>query len=189
MTDPVFFTDRTAWREWLKRHHNSESEVWILAYKRHTGKPCLSYIEALEEALCYGWIDSRLRRIDDEKHLWRFAPRRPDSIWSLNNRRHAERLIKAGRMTKHGLAKIEAAKKTGEWDKALAPSTPPEIPEDLRAALKKNGVAWRNFEKLAKSYQTQFLYWIMTAKRPETRQKRIMETVRKARQNKKLYPI
>jgi uncharacterized protein YdeI (YjbR/CyaY-like superfamily) len=185
--EPVFFADRSEWRKWLVKNHDKESEIWILAFKTHTGKKGLSYSEALEEALCYGWIDSRLRRIDDEKHTWRFAPRKPGSIWSLGNRTRAERLMKEGRMTPYGLAKIEAAKRSGEWDKAIAPSTPPRIPEDLKAALKKDGIAWKNFQGFAKSYQTQYIYWIIAAKRAETREKRIREVAERAKQNKKMY--
>ncbi len=187
LTEPVFFADKTAWRKWLAENHNKQTEIWILTYKVHTGKHCLSYTDALDEALCYGWIDSRLRRIDDEKHLWRFAPRRPDSIWSLSNRTRVERLIKEGRMTKHGLAKVEAGKRSGEWDKAIAPSKPPRIPKDLRDALKEDAQAWRNFQSFAKSYQTTYIYWVLTAKRKPTREKRIAEVVRRAGRNLKPY--
>ena len=183
----IFFKDNETWRRWLEKNHDKETEVWILTYKVHTGRKCLRYFEALDEALCWGWIDSRVRRMDDEKHLMRFAPRKPKSIWSLSNRGRVERLVKQGRMTIHGLAKVEAAKESGEWDKAIAPSTPPNMPPDLREALKKNEPAWKNFRGLARSYRTQYIYWIITAKRAETRKKRIDEVVKRARQNKRMY--
>ena len=184
---PAFFRDRDAWRRWLERNHDRVNEIWILTYKVHTGRKCLSYQDALDEALCWGWIDSRVRTIDAERHLWRFAQRRPRSIWSLKNRTRAEKLIEEGRMTIHGMKKIEAAKKSGEWEKAIAPSRPPRMPKDLKEALMKDEKAWKNFQAFAKSYKTQYLYWIMTAKREETRKKRIEEVVRRSRQNKRSY--
>ena len=182
---PVFFKNRAEWRKWLRRNHDNASEVWILTYKRHTGRKCLNYTEALEEAICYGWIDCRLRRLDDEKHLWRFAPRKPKSIWSLRNRRLAERLTKEGRMTPSGLATVEAGKRSGEWEKAISPSTPPRIPSDLKVALEKDALAWKNFKGFAKSYRTSYIYWVLTAKREETRRRRVDEVVNRARKNLK----
>jgi uncharacterized protein YdeI (YjbR/CyaY-like superfamily) len=187
--EATFFPDRASWRRWLARNHDSSSEVWILAYKVHTGKKALSYSDALDEALCYGWIDSRMRRIDDEKHMWRFAPRKPNSIWSLNNRRRVEKLISQGRMRAQGLAKVEAGKRSGRWDEALAPSKPPRMPGDLTNALKQDDLAWRNFKAFANSYRTAYIYWVISAKREETRRGRIDVVVEKARQNKKHHMI
>lgn len=185
--EPVFFKDRGVWRKWLQKNHDMSSEIWIIAFKRHTGKQSMSYEEALEEAICYGWIDSRLRRIDDERHTWRFAPRKPDSIWSLSNRRRAERLIMEGRMTAPGMAKIEAAKKSGEWHKAYRPSKPPRMPKDLREALMQDELALRNFRGFARSYRHTYIFWVTSAKREETRRRRIREVVRKARKNAKFF--
>jgi len=183
----VFFKDSAEWRRWLRRFHDKSSEIWILTYKRHTGKQCLSYEDALEEAICHGWIDSRLRRIDDERHTWRFAPRKFNSIWSLSNRTRAERLIMEGRMAAPGFAKINAAKNNGEWQKAYRPSKPPRMPKDLREALMQDELAWRNFRGFAGSYRHTYIFWVTSAKRQETRRKRIKEVVRKARQNSKYY--
>ena len=185
--EPIYFRDRNAWRKWLERNHGRKSEIWILAFKRHVGKRSVSYEEALEEAICYGWIDSRMRRIDDERHTWRFVPRRPDSIWSLGNRGRAERLIREGRMTPAGLETIKAARKSGKWAMAYAPSRPPRMPKDLKEALMQNTKAWTNFQAFAKSYRTTYLYWIASAKRDETRRKRIQEVVRRAEKNLKMY--
>jgi uncharacterized protein YdeI (YjbR/CyaY-like superfamily) len=185
--EPVFFNDRAEWRRWLRKNHDKSSEIWILTFKKHTGKQCVSYEDALEEALCYGWIDSRMRRIDDERHTWRFAPRKPNSIWSLSNRKRTERLIKEGRMADPGMAKVEDAKRSGEWDKAYAPSKPPRMPVDLKDALMKDSLAWKNFQAFAKSYRTTYIYWVSAAKREETRRKRIKEVVRRARRNIKFY--
>ncbi len=185
--EPVFFKNRTAWRSWLSKNFARESEVWILTYKVHTGKAGLSYQDALEEALCYGWIDSRMRRIDDEKHMWRFAPRKPNSIWSLKNRRTVERLIKEGRMTPNGLRRVEDAKRTGQWAKAISPSMPPKMPREMKEALMKNKKAWKNFQAFAKSYRTTYIYWVLTAKHDETRKKRIKIIVERAEKNLKMY--
>lgn len=185
--EPVFFRDRDEWRRWLQKNHGKSSEIWILAFKRHTGRQCVTYEEALEEALCYGWIDCRMRRIDDETHAWRFAPRRPNSIWSLSNRRRVERLSEEGRMTSHGMAKVEAAKRSGMWDKAYRPGKPPELPKDLKDALIRDEQAWKNFRAFANSYRHTYIHWVTSAKREQTRRKRIQEVVRMASQNKKSY--
>jgi uncharacterized protein YdeI (YjbR/CyaY-like superfamily) len=186
-SEPVFFRDRSSWRTWLRKNHGKCSEVWVLTFKKHTGRKCLSYDEALEEALCYGWIDSRLKRIDDERHMWRFAPRKPDSIWSTRNRGIAERLIAEGRMTAHGMAKIEAARRSGNWERHVRPSKVPRIPKDLKDALVEDDVAWTNFQAFAKSYRHAYIGWVAHAKRPETREKRIQEVVRRARENIKQF--
>lgn len=162
-------------------------EVWILTFKMHTGRRCVRFEEALEEALCYGWIDSRLKRIDDKRHKWRFAPRRTDSIWSLGNRRRAEKLIEEGRMKAPGLKKVEAAKKSGEWDKASSPSRPPRMPMELKCALMTNKKAWRNFQAFAKSYRTMYIYWVYSAKRSDTKKRRIEEVVKRAERNLKPF--
>jgi len=179
----VFFEDRTAWRKWLEMNHDKVSEIWIVTFKTHIKRRCVRYEEALEEALCYGWIDSRLSRIDDKRHMWRFAPRRPKSIWSKSNRRRAEKLFEEGRMATPGVKKVEAAKKSGEWDKAFSLSRPPRMPKELKVALIKNKEAWRNFQAFAKSYRTTYIYWVSAAKREGTRKKRIDEVVRRAERN------
>lgn len=185
--EEVLFKNRSAWRRWLQKNHDLSSAVWVLAYKKHTGKRSITYDEALEEALCYGWIDCGMRRIDDERHAWRFAPRRDGSIWSLRNRTKAERLIEDGRMTIHGMAKVEAAKKSGMWDKAYVPGKPPRLPKDLKDALKEDEVAWKNFQTFANSYRHTYIHWVISAKRQETRERRILEVVRMAKMNKKSF--
>lgn len=185
--EPTFFKDRSAWRRWLQDNHDKSSEIWILAFKRHTGTRCVTYEEALEEAICHGWIDSRLRRIDDERHAWRFAPRKTNSIWSMSNRSRAERLIEEGRMTAQGMAKVEAAKRNGMWDKAYEPGKPPRMPRDLKDALTRDELAWSNFRALARSYRHTYIRWVTSAKREETRMRRIKEVVRRARRNMKPF--
>lgn len=177
---------RDQWRTWLAENHAVEKELWLVFYKKHTGKSGLIYEEAIEEALCFGWIDGILKRIDDEKHMIRFSPRRKNSIWSENNKTRVAKLIKQGRMAEAGLAKIKAAKENGQWDKATVREDPVHIPNELTEALAKNEKARRNFEKLAPSYRKHFIYWIDSAKRDETRRKRVNEAVGLLAHDKKL---
>jgi uncharacterized protein YdeI (YjbR/CyaY-like superfamily) len=177
---------RCQWRAWLEKNHASEKELWVVFYKKHTGKASVTYDEAVEEALCFGWIDGIIKRIDDEKHMRRFSPRRRNSVWSELNKERARRMIAEGRMTEAGLAKVAEAKKNGRWDSAAAPRPEPQVPPELRKALAENARARRHFENLAPSYRKYFVYWIATAKREETRRKRTAEAVELLAQNKKL---
>ena len=177
---------RRQWRAWLQKNHASEKEMWVVFYKKHTGKASVAYDEAVEEALCFGWIDGIIKRIDDEKHTIRFSPRRKNSVWSERNKERVRRMIAAGRMTGAGRAKVEAAKKNGQWDNAAVQKPEPEVPPELQKALAENTRARRYFESLAPSYRRHFIYWIATAKRQETRRKRTAEAVELLAQKKKL---
>ena len=182
------FKDRDDWRAWLTEYHATAQEMWLVFYKRHTGKGGLTYVEALEEALCFGWIDGILKRIDDEKHTIRFSPRRKNSIWSEQNKKRAGRLIQEGRMTEAGLAKVRAAKANGQWEKAAVREDVTLVPPELTAALAGNAQARENFEKLAPSYRRQFIYWVSIAKHDETRRKRVAEVVRLLARKERLGP-
>lgn len=181
-----FKTERE-WREWLRKNHRSSAGVWLILQKRSSKKLGLRYDDALDEALCFGWIDSRLERIDDEKHALRFTPRKSRCIWSERNRLRAEELISAGRMTTAGLAKIDDAKKNGQWEAAFSSKKIPPMPKDLEHALKAEPKALSNFRKFAPSYRLAYIYWVVSAKRAETRMKRIREVVRRADLNKRPY--
>lgn len=174
------------WRAWLTAHHATAQEIWLVIRKKHTPKAGLTYVEALEEALCFGWIDGILKRIDDEKHTIRFTPRRKNSIWSEPNKKRVGKLIQEGRMTEAGLAKIKEAKTNGQWEKAAVREDVTVVPPELTAALAGNAQARENFEKLAPSYRKQFIHWISTAKRDQTREKRIKTTIRLLAANRKL---
>lgn len=167
---------RRAWRTWLEANHDAKPEVWLVFYKRHTGKPTLSYNDAVEEAVCFGWIDGVKRRIDDERYMHRFSPRKPDSAWSATNRRRATRMEKAGLMTQAGRKAVKTAKRHGTWQ-AAAPDVDVTVPAELAARLAEHGQAAAFFESLAPSYRQQFTGWINMAKRKETRQRRIDESV------------
>lgn len=185
ITKKLHFTNRDEWRTWLDENSASKNEIWLIFYKKHTGKPSLPYDDAVEEALCFGWIDGIMKRIDDEKHAIRFTPRHNKSVWSQANKKRVEWMIKQGRMTEAGLVKIRAAKESGEWGNARIREDLMELPHDLTQALEENKQAQKNFDNFAPSYKKQYIYWIMDAKREETRQRRIAETVRRAEENKK----
>ena len=178
--------NREQWRAWLEANHATVAELWLVFHKKHTGRGGLVYDEAVEEALCFGWIDGILKRIDDERHMIRFCPRRKNSIWSERNKERVGRMIKQGLMTEVGLAKVREAKENGQWDKAAERENVSVLPAELTEALAEDERARLNFEKLAPSYRRQFIYWVSTAKREETRRKRVTEAVRMIRENKRL---
>jgi len=179
-------TNREDWRTWLKENHDKEKEVWLIFYKKHTGKPGVPYDDAVEEALCFGWIDSIVKRIDDEKYAQKFTPRKPDSKWSQSNKKRVEKMIKEDRMTGTGLVLINAAKKSGKWEQVISQPKEFAIPPEVIKAISANKKAWENFNNLAPSYQRQYVGWITTAKKEETRQRRLKEAVEILAQGKKL---
>lgn len=176
------FKNRTQWRKWLDKHHATETEIWLVYYKKQSGKQSVRYEEAVEEALCYGWIDSKVKRLDAERYMQRYTPRLPGSIWSKTNKKRIQRLIGDGRMTAAGLAVIEAAKQDGSWARLDALEAEPTVPEDLADALAENARAGKFFHGLAPSYQKQYLWWLSDAKRPQTRQKRLSAIVQRCAQ-------
>jgi uncharacterized protein YdeI (YjbR/CyaY-like superfamily) len=184
MTPPnsVHPLSRAEWRQWLAANHTRTEGIWLISYKKATGKPAVTYDESVEEALCFGWIDSKGNKLDDERSMLWFAPRKPRTGWSKPNKERVERLIQAGLMTPAGLAKIENAKADGSWS-ALDGVEALEIPPDLAAALAANPAAEQNFTAFPRSAKRGILEWIQNAKRPETRANRIAETVRLAAEN------
>lgn len=173
---------RADWRTWLTQHHTRKQGVWLISYKKGTGKPRFDYDEAVEEALCFGWIDSKPNKLDDERSLLWFAPRKVRTGWSKLNKDRVERLIEQGLMMPAGLAKIEAAKQDGSWS-ALDAIEALEIPADLETAFTRYSQAKQNFEAFPRSAKRGILEWIASAKKPETRAKRIEETAQLASQN------
>ena len=182
----LYVPNRDKWREWLGRHYATESGVWLIFYKKGTSKPTIDYEAAVEEALCFGWIDSIIKKIDDEKYARKFTPRKDKSYWSELNKKRAKKVIKEGRMTDAGLAKIDAAKKNGLWDQAGRPNMLLDMPLEFTQALDKNKKAKENFEKLAPSYRKHYIGWIKTAKREETKKKRIRESMMLLAKGKRL---
>jgi uncharacterized protein YdeI (YjbR/CyaY-like superfamily) len=176
---------RGTWRAWLTRHHVSDRCVWLILLKRHVEKPCVTLAEAVEEALCFGWIDGKLRRIDDERHALRFTPRRPGSVWSETNKARVRRLIAEGRMTEAGLLAVAAGKKSGQWQKARALARTTALPKDLALALESNPAARSFFAGLAPSYRKLYVAWVEDAKRPQTRQRRVATVLARAARGRK----
>lgn len=170
------------WRAWLAANHSTSPGVWVVQWKRATGRRQMSYDELVEEALCYGWIDGRANPLDGERSMIMMTPRKPTSTWARSNKDRVERLIAEGRMTGAGLRVIEIAKANGSWT-VLDDVDALVVPEDLAAALSGDEQARHYFEAFPPSAKKAILYWIKTAKRPETRQRRIVETVRLAAQN------
>lgn len=179
------FATRAEWRHWLAANHAKRQGVWLRFYRKSSAKPSVRYDEAVEEALCHGWIDSVVRSLDDESYVQLFTPRKPKSAWSRTNKERVERLIATGLMTDAGLEKIEAARQNGSWT-SLDSVEALEIPEDFRRALARNRKARTNFEKLSPSRKKQLLYRINAARRPETRKKRVDEAIAAAAANRPL---
>ena len=170
------------WHAWLAANHTRAEGVWLITYKKAAGKPTLSYEESVEEALCFGWIDSIARKLDEERSMLYFAPRKADSGWSRPNKTRIERLMADGRMAPAGLAKIEAAKADGSWTLLDAVENL-EVPDDLAAEFARYPDARANFDAFPRSARRGILEWIVQAKRPETRAKRVAETARLAQEN------
>jgi uncharacterized protein YdeI (YjbR/CyaY-like superfamily) len=165
---------RGQWRKWLDAHHRSESEIWLVFHKRHTAVECLSYDDAVEEGLCFGWIDSIVRRLDDDRYARKFTPRTADSWWSTANRRRYAKLKARGALAAAGLERPP----TGRIRDAPRPNVSPSaLPVYIEQALKTNARAWAYFEQLAPSYRRSYVAWIDSAKRNETKAKRLGEAV------------
>jgi uncharacterized protein YdeI (YjbR/CyaY-like superfamily) len=186
MEDTFVFNNREEWHRWLSDNHNKVSSVWLVFYKKCSGKKGVTLDEAVEEALRFGWIDSRQRNRDQETFVLRFSHRKAHSVWSKINKERAERLIISGKMTEAGLAKVEEAKKDGYWESAYTNLTFEPVSLDLREALMKDTTAWNNFNRFANSYRNIYVFWVNQAKTPQTRQKRIKTVVEQSLKNKKL---
>ncbi len=171
------FKTPAAWDKWLEANHAKSAGIWMQIAKKDSGLSSATYQEALDVALCYGWIDGQKRPFDDRTWLQRFTPRGPRSVWSQINTRKADALIKSRRMRPAGLAAIEAAKASGRWESAYQPWSNPDIPPDLQAALDAKPNAKAFFETLRGGNRYGIIYRVQTAKKPETRAKRIAEFI------------
>ena len=176
---------RGRWRSWLAKHHASEAEIWLIFHKKHTGKPTVSYGDALDEALCYGWIDSLVKRIDDDRYAQKFTPRRPDSNWSTANLKRYAALKAANRLAAPGIERSPEGRPIVDGP---APESLPSTTDRRNAegALKNDALAWKAFMALAPSHQRRYVTWIAMAKREETRDKRVREAVALLRKGKPL---
>lgn len=169
----IAFQSQEEWRAWLATQHTQSPGLWIRLYKKGSTQPSITYAEALDEALCYGWIDSTKNKYDADSFLQRFSPRKTRSIWSKVNREHVARLIETGKMQPAGLLAIEDAKRNGQWEAAYDSPSQSTVPEDLQAALDQHPEAKAFFEGLNKTNRYAFCFRIQTAKKPETRARRV----------------
>ncbi|HEU4491856.1 MAG TPA: YdeI/OmpD-associated family protein [Jiangellales bacterium] len=179
--DPPRFhpESREQWRAWLADHHDTERGAWLVSWKQATGRPSLPYEAMIEEALCFGWVDSTVRTLDSERSMMLMTPRKPTSTWARTNKDRVERLLAAGLMQPAGIAAVEAAKANGSWT-VLDSVDALEVPDDLAAALDAEPGARAAYEGFSPSNRKMILWWVKSAKRPETRERRIAETARLA---------
>ena len=184
----VQFEERQAWASWLEENHAASSGVWLRLAKKASGLASVTYDEALEVALCYGWIDGQKKSYDDSSWLQKFTPRGAKSIWSKVNRGKAEQLIARGHMKPAGLAAIERARQAGRWDAAYDSQSNASVPEDFQAALDQNAEAQAFFATLNSRNRYAILFRIQTAKKAETRAKRIEQFIRMLENHEMLYP-
>ena len=182
------FASRDAWGSWLARHHADSSGLWLKIAKKGSGIDTVSYAEALDVALCYGWIDGQKASFDENYWLQRFTPRRARSKWSKVNRHKATELIETGEMKPAGLREVEQAKADGRWEAAYDAQSTATVPDDLRRELEKNDTAREFFAKLDSRNRYAVLYRIQDAKKPETRARRIEKYVAMMTEQEKLYP-
>jgi uncharacterized protein YdeI (YjbR/CyaY-like superfamily) len=186
--DPIFFANRAEFRAWLEANHASATEVWLGHFKKASGKPSVPYAEAVEEALCFGWIDGLARSIDRDSSAQRYTPRRPRSNWSLINVKRFQELEAAGKMTPAGRAAFEARtpERTGVYSSEQGDL---ELPPEALSALRANEAAWAFWEKSPKSYRKPATWWVVSAKKPETREKRIAQLVECSEQGQRVPPL
>ncbi len=182
MHETIYITNRKDWRRWLWKNHKKKNEIWLIYYKKHTKKPRIPYDDAVEEALCYGWIDSIVRRIDDEKYAQKYTPRKSGSKWSKLNIERAEKMIRQKKMTKRGfvLFKEVCSEKISKRRKIKKKFI---VPPDLKKALAKNKRALENFTGFADGYKRTYILYIMDAKKSQTRVRRIKRVVDLAAKN------
>jgi uncharacterized protein YdeI (YjbR/CyaY-like superfamily) len=183
-TEPLDFRSAAEWWKWLRRNHAKSQGEWVYMYKKGA-KVGLRYLEALEEALCFGWIDGRIKAADHDRFKQRWTPRRLGSIWSRANKARVKQLTTEGRMCRAGLATVETAKKTGRWQKAYSNRRSSDVPPELIEALKADPSGWHGFTQLATSYRRIYAGWVADAKQAVTRQRRAAAVVRRAREGRK----
>ena len=186
METKVCPSSRAEWRSWLSENHLTEKEVWLYYYKKHTDKPTVSYRDSVEEALCFGWIDGIKKTIDDERYCHRFSPRKTGSKWSPLNIELAKRMIDLGKMTPAGQTAFEQRETYDEKFLEARRKKEFTLSPEIKKALKENHTAWENFNNLAPSYRKQYVGWLTSAKKPETRTKRLEQALRLLEQSKKL---
>ncbi|HLP72087.1 MAG TPA: YdeI/OmpD-associated family protein [Bacteroidales bacterium] len=181
----LYFATREEWRKWLEENHSGSDGIWVIYYKPKSGKPRIKYDDAVEEALCFGWIDSKLKSVNEDYYIQHFTPRRKRSLWSKLNLQRAKKLIEQGLMQPAGLREYERALADPSIVYDNKDDDEPVVPEDLLGSLKKNRKAYDNFMNFSLSGRRMYLFWLRSAKRPETRQRRIVKIVELSEKNKR----
>ncbi|MGH7491223.1 MAG: YdeI/OmpD-associated family protein [bacterium] len=181
------FATPQKWREWLARNHATSDDLWLRIFKKDSGKKTVTHDEALDEALCFGWIDGQSNKYDEKSWLQKFTPRRPKSLWSKRNREHVARLIKEKRMQPAGLKEVEAAKEDGRWNQAYDSPKNIEVPADFLKELKKNKKAYAFFKTLSKANTYAIAWRLQTAQKPETRERRMKAMLEMLKKGEKLH--
>jgi uncharacterized protein YdeI (YjbR/CyaY-like superfamily) len=184
---PIIFATPTDFENWLESEHDKSDGVWLKIAKKDSGITSVTHLEALDIALCYGWIDAKRKGLDEKYFLQRFTPRRKQSPWSVVNVEKVQKLIEAGRMREAGFKEIERAKADGRWDAAYLPQSKMPIPDDLQAELDANPAAYEFFQTLTSQNRYAILYRLQSAKKPETRTKRLREFMAMLSEKKKFY--
>jgi uncharacterized protein YdeI (YjbR/CyaY-like superfamily) len=169
--DTLDVKDRLEWRNWLRKNAAKREEIWLVYYKQTSGQSGISYEDSVEEAVCFGWIDGKIQKLDELRHARRFTPRKPNSHWSASNIRRVERLTSDGKMTAAGLASFSSA------HRLQTPPMPTRMPKELEARFKKQSVAWDNFQSFPAYYRRMTAGWVASAKKEETRLKRLEKLI------------
>lgn len=184
---PTFFVSPLEFHTWLEHNHDKESEIWVGFWKKASGKEGMSYAQAVDEALCFGWIDGLVNKYDELSYAQRFSPRRSKSVWSKINTQHIDRLTKEGRMMPSGLATVDAAKADGRWDRAYDSPVNAVVPKEFLAELKKNKKAETFFRTLNKSNLYSIVFALQNAKKEETKIRRIASIIQKLEREEKFH--
>ena len=190
--EQIYFNNRESFRNWLVKNHDKSPGIWMIFYKKHVNTECIEYREALEEALCFGWIDSIIKKVDEDQYLRKFTPRTNVSNWSDLNKKIVLSLIKKGRMTEAGLKKIDVYLEKGkvEWENKVTKEDPRkkelQVPDFITNAFAENEPALTNFNNLARSHKRNYILWITDAKREETILKRLNESIKLLKENRSL---
>ncbi len=183
----IYLKYKEDWRTWLKANHKKSKEVWLVFNKKETGLPSIPYEDAVEQALCFGWIDSLIKKLNQNQYARKFTPRREDSKWSASNKKRVEKMIESGMMTSHGMSLVKAAKRIGTWDEPIKkPNLDFKIHPEFSSAIQANPDAQENYANLTPTHQKQYITWIGVAKRVDTKRKRIKESINLLAQGKKL---
>jgi uncharacterized protein YdeI (YjbR/CyaY-like superfamily) len=177
MKSELFYLNRENWRSWLEKNHEASKEIWLIYYKKHTEKIGIAYEASVEEALCFGWVDSIIKRLDDNRCARKFTPRRDTSVWSESNKKRAEKMIREGKMSEVGMAKIREARERGEWLRIREVSKELVVPFYIQNALEKNKEAHVFWATLADSHKRLMVRWVSSAKKGETKDRRLREVI------------